>query len=87
MKDYILRPSFSKNYKKLTAKLKSKFKERRDLFLVNTFHPLLSNHELHGEYEGCRSINITGDYRAIYFTKGNMVIFIRIGTHSELFKK
>ena len=83
----IFRPSFSKNYEKLASKVKDQFKIRRDIFLKNPFHPILNNHPLHGEYSDFRSINITGDYRVIYFMKDEIAIFIRIGTHSELFKK
>ena len=82
-----LHKSFNKDYKKLTLRIKEKLKIRRNLFLSDSFQSILNNHELHGEYSGCRSINITGDYRAIYFTKGDVAIFIRIGTHSELFGK
>ena len=51
------------------------------------FNPLLNNHYLGGEYEGCRSINITGDIRAIFYIKQNSdVVFINIGSHSELYE-
>ena len=36
--------------------------------------------------EGCRSINITGDLRTLYETDRDRFIFIRIGTHGELYK-
>ncbi len=87
MRKYILRPSFGKNYKKLVPKVKLQFKVRRGIFLQNSSNPILNNHPLHGKYEGYNSINITGDYRAIYELVGEVVIFIRIGTHSELFGK
>lgn len=46
--------------------------ERILLFAKNPFHEILRNHSLSGEYNGCRSINITGDYRIIFeeSTKG-----------------
>ena len=52
---------FKKRYQKLNEHQRQRFRERRDLFLENPFHPLLNNHMLHREYQGCRSINITGD--------------------------
>ena len=85
MKRYILRPSFIKEYKKLSPKIKLQFKVRRDIFLENCFHPILNNHPLHGKYEGYNSINITGNYRAVYHMKGEIAIFIHIGTHNELY--
>jgi len=78
---------FRKNYKKLTLKIRERFKERRDIFFSNPFDSLLDNHQLHGEYTGCRSINVSGDYRAIYYhERADVVRFIAIGTHHELFR-
>lgn len=82
----ILHRNFEKRYIKLSLKLKKKFKERRNIFLNNEFDPLLDNHSLQGKYKGYRSIDITGDFRVIYKTiRRNTVVFIIIGTHSELY--
>jgi len=56
---------FDKQYKKLKLSVQNKFKERRNIFLSDPFHPLLDNHPLNPPFAGSRSINITGDYRAI----------------------
>jgi mRNA interferase YafQ len=82
---FLLHRTFNKDYKKLAPKIKEQFKVRRNIFLVDPFHSSLNNHELHGKYSGYRSLNITGDYRAIYYMKGETVVFIRIGTHPELY--
>ena len=77
---------FRKNYRKLLPKIREKFKERRNIFLTNPLDPIIDNHQLHGEYAGCRSINVTGDYRAIFYHENaDIVHFIAIGTHHELF--
>ena len=55
--------------------------------MVNPYDSILHNHPLTGGYEGFRSINVTGDYRAIYVMDGDVAVFIAIGTHSELFGK
>lgn len=69
--------NFDKKYKKFSEREKSKFKERRNLFLENQLHPLLNNHALAGRYKGCRSINVSGDLRAIYqVINDNTVLFI-----------
>ena len=81
----LLHRTFNKDYKKLIPKVKLQFKVRRDIFLQNPSSPILNDHSLHGEYDGYKSINITGDYRAIYYMRDDTAIFIRIGTHSELF--
>ncbi|OGN16565.1 MAG: hypothetical protein A3B99_01915 [Candidatus Yanofskybacteria bacterium RIFCSPHIGHO2_02_FULL_44_12b] len=83
----ILHRNFEKKFVKLTPKLKEKFKERRDLFLEDPFHSLLNNHQLSGDRIGQLSINITGDWRAVYVFKGkDTVIFIDIDTHGNLYK-
>ncbi len=78
---------FDKKFVKLTSKLRDKFKERRDLFLVNPNHPLLENHALQGDRAGQWSINITGNLRALYeFTGENSIIFVDIDTHPNLYR-
>ena len=82
----LVHQNFIKVYKKLPAKQQQQFKERRDLWLVDQFHPLLHNHSLQGRYCGYRSINITGDLRAIYkFIDEDTVIWVTIGSHSFLY--
>ncbi len=58
------------------------------LFVGNPFDSLLHNHPLNGKYEGCRSINVTGDYRIIYTLEDeDTALLLTIGTHSELYGK
>ena len=78
--------TFDKAYAKLPKRLQQRFKDRRNIFLLNPFDPILDNHPLHPPYTGCRSINITGDYRAIFYHEATGAVrFILIGTHHELF--
>lgn len=77
---------FNKKYKKLRHNIQKKVDQRILMFSQNPFDPILNNHPLSGEYTGYRSINITGDYRALYEALGqDKVQFITIGTHSELY--
>lgn len=80
-----LHKDFEKQYKKLRENEKKKFKTRRDLFLLDEFHPTLNNHTLKGKYLGYRSINITGDLRAVYVKNGDEVTFITVDSHSNLY--
>lgn len=80
-----LHKNFEKGYKKLSSSQKQKFKERRNLFLQDEFNPALNNHSLKGEYLGCRSINVTGDLRAVYKRDSETVIFVAINSHSNLY--
>jgi addiction module RelE/StbE family toxin len=78
--------NFEKQYIKLSQKLREQFKKRRDIFIGDPHSPILHNHPLQAEFAGYRSINITGDYRAIYKELGSdSVVFVKIGTHHELF--
>lgn len=78
--------SFEKRFKKLSLKIKNHFYDRLALFEENKFHPLLNNHSVEKRFTNCRSINITGDYRAIFKEdKGSVYIFVNIGAHSELY--
>lgn len=79
---------FKKSLNKAPANIQQAFHNRLDLFLNNPFHPLLHNHTLKGLYQEYRSINISGDWRAIYteIDDGTIAYFIQIGTHSQLYK-
>ena len=80
-----LHKDFEKQFVKLTPNQQKKFKERRNIFLQEQFHPILNNHALQGKYLGFRSINITGDLRAIFKKEGDDVMFVAIDSHSNLY--
>lgn len=78
--------NFEKQYKKLGANEKEKTKKRLALFIQDEFNPVLNNHPLKGKYKGYRSINITGDFRAIYkHISLDTRIFVAIDKHSNLY--
>lgn len=77
---------FDKQYSQLKGKEKDRAQQRLALFLNNPFDSRLRNHPLQGRYLNYRSINITGDLRAIYKQVGaDESIFVAIGTHSQLY--
>ncbi len=77
---------FTKGYTKAPAYIRAKSDERLRLFKENPVHPLLDNHALQGDRLGQWSINITGDWRALYeFQDAETVIFVEIGTHPHLY--
>lgn len=76
---------FTKDFKKLPSKTKKKFQERLTLFEEDEFELMLNNHGLKGVYKGYRSINVTGDIRAIYRKSSKNIVFIKIGSHSKLY--
>lgn len=78
--------NFDKCYKKLPENQQNKTQERLVLFLKDPFEPILRNHALKGKYLGYRSINITGDLRAIYKSiSPEECVFVIIDTHSNLY--
>ena len=84
-------PNFHKKIKKEDVRIQKSFKEALLLFIRNPLDPEFDNHPLREIWKGYRSIDITGDYRAIYeeVNKGDDVIayFITIGTHQELYTR
>lgn len=80
---------FNKKYRKTPAYIQRAFKKRLQLFIADPYMSLLNNHSLSGIWNGYRSINITGDWRALFreFNDGNLIYFEIMGTHSELYKK
>ena len=82
-----LHRNFQKIYRKLPISLQKAVDHKMALFYQEPFSPMLNNHQLKGKYQNYRSINITGDYRAVYKTVSDKeVIFTKLGTHSQLYK-
>lgn len=79
---------FIKSLKKAPKKIQLAFRKRLEIFLSDKFNPILNNHALAGKYEGLRSINVTGDWRAIFkeYGDGKIIYFITINTHSNLYE-
>lgn len=78
---------FDKMASKLSAKVKAKMVERITTFSKDPLDQILRNHALNTPYKGSYSIDITGDYRAIYFLVDEQTaLFTHIGTHSQLYK-
>jgi len=88
--DIRLTKKFAKQYSKAPRKIKKAFDSRLKIFKKQPFHPVLNNHSLKGNYLYHQSINVTGDWRAIFLyseENGNKTaIFIALGTHSQLYK-
>lgn len=77
---------FEKEFQKVDLKIRTAFSERLKIFKQEPFHPILKNHSLTGKYRGYRSINVTGDWRALYTEGKSTIWFEALGTHSQLYK-
>jgi addiction module RelE/StbE family toxin len=81
--------TFRKQYKKADVRIQNRFNYCLDLFTKDPMNLELRNHSLHKEFEGFNSIDITGDWRAIYLEKKDDIIifyFVALGTHRQLYK-
>lgn len=82
---------FNKQRKALPLEIKIAFMEARELFLANPNDQSFRDHGLKKKLAGYRSIDVTGDYRAIYKKRlegeKEVIYFYMIGTHEELYGK
>ena len=79
--------TFIKKLKKCPVNVKNNFKKRLEIFIDDQYNSILNNHPLIGALKSYRSINITGDWRAIFeeINDGKIIYFVAIGTHSQLY--
>lgn len=83
---------FEKDFLRAPKNVQQAFRKRRELFKQNPQHPQLRNHALSGKRKDLRSINVTGDWRALYEEQSDgksldiIALFQAIGTHSQLYK-
>ncbi len=76
---------FEKCLNKVPLHIKKAFVGRLRLFQHDRYHPRLNYHRLKGEYRDYWSINVTGDWRALFEEEDGIVKFHLFGTHSELY--
>ena len=82
---------FKKDLKRIQNKPKKIAALEKALYLLRetgTVPPEYRPHFLKGNYRGCMECHIQGDFLLIWIDKSDNVIkLIRLGSHSELFKK
>lgn len=62
--------------------VKTKTKEREQLFRADPFDPRLETHKLHGKYKEYWAFTVLGQYRIMFaFGDKETVDFMNIGTH------
>lgn len=81
---------FLKQLKKAPVKIRAAFRKRLETFISNPQDKILRNHVLKGTMYGYRSINVTGDWRALYSEQQQngkeIIVFEMLGTHSQLYQ-
>ena len=80
---------FKKDVKKIrkSGKDTATLKEAMSLLINDGSLPVhYKDHNLKGSYIGCRECHLRFDWLLIYRIEGDTIIFIRSGTHAELFE-
>jgi len=81
---------FNKQYHKADKKIQTAFSLRLQIFMKDPHNPRLRLHQLSGKFSDFQSINITGDWRALYSEQkdgdGSIILFEALGTHAQLYK-
>lgn len=66
--------------------LQTQYRERAEIFALNSKDSLLFDHKLSGKLKGNRAFSITGDYRVVYTKISNdEVVFLDVGTHNQVY--
>jgi addiction module RelE/StbE family toxin len=80
-----LHQNFKKAYKKRPPSVRKRFDEQLVLFSKDPFDQKLKNHPLYGKWTGYRSINVTGDFRAVFKQQAEVATFVDLDTHHNLY--
>lgn len=81
--------SFQKSYKKRilsNSKLSQAFDKRYAEFALGKRGAPLNDHPLTGKLAGKRAFSISGDLRVIYKESSEVIYFVDIGTHNQVYK-
>jgi mRNA interferase YafQ len=83
--------AFVKDWERLSRTGRFNMRQLKEamLLLINNEGPLgaeWSDHPLTGPWDDHRECHIGGDFLLIYQLKENRILFVRAGTHSELFE-
>jgi len=85
----IHKKKFEKDIKRLRRQGKDLNKIKSVMNCLVSETPLdhkLRDHALKGEFSDCRECHIEPDWLLIYLVTDDSIIFIRSGSHAELFK-
>lgn len=84
----IYKKQFEKDLKRVIKRGKSTEKLKVVIKQLIEERPLAQHyrdHQLKGDYVDCRECHIEPDWLLIYLLQDNSIIFIRTGSHSDLF--
>ncbi len=76
---------FDRDFKKFDQKTQTIIIDRLNLLISDNNNRLLNNHSLSGKLKNLKSINISGDIRLLYQELSEVLLIVRVGTHSQLY--
>lgn len=84
--------AFSKDWERLSRSGRHDLKRLKEamLLLIAADEPLgpeWLDHPLKGDWADHRECHIGGDFLLIYRLEGNAIVFVRAGTHADLFEQ
>jgi mRNA interferase YafQ len=88
MRRPIYKKKFSKDFKKILKRGNDMTKLEKvvdDLILNKPLDKKYLDHALKGEYSDCRECHIEPDWLLIYIVEKEEIVFVRTGTHADLF--
>ena len=87
-------PAYTRQFEKDIKRLRKRAKNLEKLKMIvralvngEPLDPIHREHKLLGKYEGRRECHIESDWLLIYKLAGDLIIFERTGTHSDLFRR
>jgi len=86
--DIIRKSQLKRDFKRIIKQGKDTREFEKVLMLLVTEKHLperLSDHPLHGDYEGYRELHIKPDWLLIYKVESETLVLARTGSHAELF--
>ena len=87
-------PAYTRQFAKDIKRLKKRKKDLDKLKIVirtlvagQPLDPIHRDHKLVGSFQGRRVCHIESDWLLIYKLEGDLIIFERSGSHSDLFRR
>jgi mRNA interferase YafQ len=89
MREVVLTSAFKKDYKRLKRSGQYAMQLLQDVVTTladgDELDGKYRDHSLVGDWHDCRECHIKPDWLLIYQFKGNQLVLIRTGSHSDLF--
>lgn len=78
----LYKPTFVRQYKKLSPELQTEIKEKIQLFQEDPTHTFLKTHKLKGKLKNYYSFSVNYEYRIIFQYEEDYTVLLNVGNHS-----